>query len=337
MKINLLITSIGRRNYIVQYFKEYMHIDDTIHVSNSYRTSAFNEADFSVITPLIKDDTYIDFLIEYCTKNKINALLSLFDLDIYVLSKFKSKFDAINVTLLLSDETIVEICNDKWKSYQFLIKHGLNTPLSYLSYDDVVQALDNQIIQFPIMIKPRFGTGSIGLFEANDVEDLLFYTKKANQLIKKTYINDFNRFDNQIIYQEKIIGIEYNLDIINDLNCEYQTTVIKQKLEMRAGETDKAIIVDNEKLKNVGLNLSQHLKHRLNCDCDLILDNHNTAYIIDLNPRFGGGYPFSHLAGVNLPRAILSWLRNENIDYEWKEVKVNLVIQKEIKMKVLND
>jgi len=176
------------------------------------------------------------------------------------------------------------------------------------------------------------------LYEANDFDDLLFYTKKANQSIKRTYINDFNRNDNQLlIYQNKITGVEYNLDVINNLNCEYQTTIVKQKLEMRAGETDKAIVLDNEKLKNVGLNLSQHLKHRLNCDCDLIIDTNNIAYIIDLNPRFGGGYPFSHVAGVNLPRAILSWFKNEDIGYEWKTIKANLVIQKEIEMKVLND
>lgn len=338
MKINLLITSVGRRNYIVQYFKEYMQKDDTIHVSNSNVTSAFNEAHFSVVTPLIKDETYIDFLVDYCVKNKINALLSLFDLDIYVLSKHKSRFDAINVMLLISDEKIVEICNDKWKSYQFLIEHEFKTPLTYLNYDEVIQSINNQIINFPIMIKPRYGTGSIGLYEANDFEDLLFYTKKANQLIKRTYINDFNHGDAQLlIYQEKIVGTEYNLDVINNLTCEYQTTIVKQKLEIRAGETDKAITIDSEKLKNVGFYLSQHLKHRLNCDCDLILDINNTAYIIDLNPRFGGGYPFSHLAGVNLPRAILSWLKNEIIDFEWKEVNSNLVIQKEIVMKILKD
>ncbi len=338
MKINLLISCVGRRNYIVQFFKDYMHNDDTIHVSNSNITSAFNEAHFSVVTPLIKDDKYIDFLVDYCVKNKINALLSLFDLDIYVLAKHKSKFDAINVTLLFSDEKIIEICNDKWMTYQFLIDHGFKTPLTYLNFDEVIQSLDYQIIKFPIMLKPRYGTGSIGLYEAKDLEDLVFYTKEAHQLIKRTYINDFNPIDSQLlIYQEKIVGTEFNLDVINDLNCDYQTTIVKQKLEIRAGETDKAIIIDNDKLKNVGLNLSQHLKHRLNCDCDLILDINNTAYIIDLNPRFGGGYPFSHLAGVNLPRAILSWLKNEVIDYEWKVVKPNLVIQKEIVMKILKD
>lgn len=335
MKINLLITSIGRRNYMVQFFKEYMGKDDTLHVSNSHQTSAFKEADFSVITPLIKEDTYIDFLIDYCLKNKINALLSLFDLDIYTLSKHKSKFDAINVNLLMSDQSIIELCNDKWKTYQFLISNGFRSPLTFKNYDEVVEALHNKIIQFPIIIKPRFGSGSIGYFEAHDLEDLMFYTKKANQLVLKTYINDFNQDVNPLLYQNKIVGNEYNLDIINDLASHYQTTVVKQKLEMRAGETDKAIVLKDEHLKSVGFKLSSHLKHRLNCDCDLIVDSNNEAYIIDLNPRFGGGYPFSQLAGINLPRAILSWLKKEPIDYEWKIEEDNLVIQKDIIMKIL--
>lgn len=336
MKINLLITSIGRRNYMVQFFKEYMDKEDTLHVSNSHHTSAFNEADFSVITPLIKENTYIDFLIDYCLKNKINALLSLFDLDVYTLSKHKSKFDAINVNLLISDHSIIELCSDKWKTYQFLTSNGFRTPLTFQNYNDVVKALRNKIIQFPIIVKPRFGSGSIGYFEANDLEDLLFYTKKANQLVSNTYINDFNQDVNQLVlYQNKIIGNEYNLDIINDLDSSYQTTVVKQKLEMRAGETDKAIVLKDEHLKSVGYKLSSHLKHRLNCDCDLIVDTNNEAYIIDLNPRFGGGYPFSQLAGINLPRAILSWLKKETIDYEWEIEQDNLVIQKDIIMKII--
>lgn len=338
-KINLLITSVGRRAYIVQYFKKYMRSEDTIHVSNSQVMSAFKEADFSVITPLIKDDGYIDFLLDYCQRNRINALLSLFDLDLVVLSKHKLKFDAINVELLISSDTVIETCHDKWRTYQFLTSYGFKTPLTYLDVEDVNRAIGNNLIHFPIVIKPRFGSSSIGVYEANDLEDLYFYTKKLDQLVNKSIIilGIVDKLEKQIIFQEKINGIEYNLDIMNDLNSVHQATVVKRKLEVRAGETDRALILKVENLKKLGLNLSQVLKHRLDCDCDIIVDNKQEAYIIDLNPRFGGGYPFSHTAGVNLPRAILSWLKNEKIDYEWKEEKDGIVMQKEITIQVLND
>jgi carbamoyl-phosphate synthase large subunit len=288
---------------------------------------------------LIKEEAYIDFLLNYCKKNNINALLSLLDLDLFVLSKHKSEFDAINVDLLISSEKVIETCNDKWQTFLFLSSINIKTPLTFLNIEDVISSIDKNLIQFPIIIKPRFGTGSIGVYEANDFDDLYFYKKKIVQTIVKSYINlDFMAKEEKIvIYQEKIIGNEYNLDIINDLNSNYQTTIVKQKLEVRIGETFRALITKNKVLKELGYTIAQHLKHRLNCDCDLIVNAKNEAYIIDLNPRFGGGYPFSHISGVDLPRAILSWLKNENIDYEWKDEKDGTIIQKEITIRIVND
>lgn len=39
-----------------------------------------------------------------------------------------------------------------------------------------------------------------------------------------------------------------------------------------------------------------------------------TYCVLELNPRFGGGFPFSYEAGVNMPRAIIQWVRGESVD-----------------------
>ena len=50
-----------------------------------------------------------------------------------------------------------------------------------------------------------------------------------------------------------------------------------------------------------------------------------------MNARFGGGYPFSHLAGVNLPMAIIKWLKNEFVDInDLLTAKSNVYGQKDI-------
>ncbi|MGN0028110.1 MAG: carbamoyl phosphate synthase-like protein, partial [Clostridium sp.] len=77
--MNILITSVGRRSYLVNYFKEALGEKGEIHVANSSSVSpAFQYADKSVVTPLIYDDNYIPFLKKYCIENNIDAIISLF-------------------------------------------------------------------------------------------------------------------------------------------------------------------------------------------------------------------------------------------------------------------
>jgi len=84
-------------------------------------------------------------------------------------------------------------------------------------------------------------------------------------------------------------------------------TIIKRKIASRGGETDIAITVNSPELSALGERIANNLGHVANLDVDLILSDKG-PYVIDMNPRFGGGYPFSHLAGINLPAAIITWL-----------------------------
>ena len=112
--------------------------------------------------------------------------------------------------------------------------------------------------------------------------------------------------------QEVIKGNEYGLDIVNDFNKNHRGVSVKQKLSMRAGETDKAITVDNAKLREIGSVIGRGLKHIGNLDCD-VLERDGEYYVLELNPRFGGGYPFSHEAGVDIPKAIVAWSKGEDV------------------------
>ena len=89
--------------------------------------------------------------------------------------------------------------------------------------------------------------------------------------------------------------------------------MVKQKLGMRSGETDKAVTVRNEPLEKLGADIAAITRHPANMDVDVFWDGEK-AYVLEFNPRFGGGYPFSHAAGIHLPKAIVAWLRNEAVD-----------------------
>ena len=90
--MNLLLTSVGRRSYLVKYFKEAVGGSGKVHAANSSELNpSFQIADCSVITPLIYSDEYIPFLLEYCRKHYIDALISLLDLDLPVLAAHREQ------------------------------------------------------------------------------------------------------------------------------------------------------------------------------------------------------------------------------------------------------
>ena len=103
------------------------------------------------------------------------------------------------------------------------------------------------------------------------------------------------------------------LDIMNDLEGNHVAVSVKRKLAMRAGETDKAVTVDNAEIRQIGAVIGQNLKHIGNLDCD-ILERDGAFYVLELNPRFGGGYPFSYEAGVNMPKALIEWAQGHEVN-----------------------
>ena len=138
-----------------------------------------------------------------------------------------------------------------------------------------------------------------------------------------------------VLIQEYITGQEYGMDIIHDLGGNYCSVVVKEKLGMRAGETDCARIVDDKDIILLGKKLSSLVKHIGNMDVDLFRKN-GMLYILELNARFGGGYPFSHIAGIDLPGAIIGWLKGEKVSEKFFHAKKDIVIQKDISLLILN-
>lgn len=313
--MNILLTSVGRRTYMVNYFKEALQGNGLVHAANSSETYAMKIADKSVITPQIYDYNYIQFVLQYCNENNIKAVISLFDIDLPVLAKNKQKFVDNDITLIVSDYDFIQICNDKWLTYNFLIKNGFNAPTSFLSVTDVLEAIQSNQINFPLIIKPRWGMGSIGINEAENEKELLILYQKTLNSIKNSYLKyeSNQELDKSVIIQKKLSGEEYGIDVFNNLKGEWLSCVPKKKLAMRAGETDSAEILENKELFEIGKKISQLSKHIGNLDVDCFLVS-NKFYILEMNCRFGGQYPFSHLAGVNFPKALLKLIQNKKID-----------------------
>lgn len=330
--MNILLTSVGRRGYLVKYFKDALGNKGKIYAANSTKLcSAFAYADQTVVTPLIYDRNYIDFLKNYCINNRIDAIISFFDIDLLILAKHKQEFIEIGVAVIVSSEKVIEICNDKWRTYLFLKNKGFYTPKTYINIDEALYSIAKGILQYPVVLKPRWGMGSIAFYIAKNEPELKIFYKRVECQIEETYLKyeSENTTGHNVIIQEMLRGQEYGIDIINDLKGTFQVSIVKKKYAMRSGETDCAITVQEKELEKCGEIISNFLKHIGNMDVDVIYDG-KKPFVLDMNARFGGGYPFTHAAGVNLPRAIIAWLNHDKCNEELLKVKYNVVACKDI-------
>ncbi|HHX8489470.1 TPA: ATP-grasp domain-containing protein [Vibrio diabolicus] len=317
--MNLLFTCVGRRKYLIDYFKnETELINKIVGADMSNSAPALHSCDKWHIVPSIYDESYIDKLIEICKIEDVKALISLNDMELPILIEHENKFLEIGVKLIISNKNVIDICSDKYKTYEFGLKHNIPVPKTYINLDSALSDIDEDILKFPLIVKPRWGSASFGLYVVNSILELQESFEQCHSNLVDSYLSKFQQSTEDVIIQEFIQGIEYGVDIFNGLDTTYYGFVAKQKLSMRAGETDKATTVDPVRFsKSVGT-IGRKLGHIGNLDCDF-MEKEGKLLMLELNPRFGGGYPFSHEAGANLVKCLLLSLlgRNDEINISY--------------------
>lgn len=336
--MNILLTSTGRRTYLVEYFKQALNGNGKVFAANSNFTYSLSQADDYVLTPLIYSDDYIPFLLDFCIKNKIDVIISLFDIDLPILSKNIDIFKANGIRVVISSSEVIDICNDKWLTYKFLIDNKINTPKTFIDKELAIGEINVGKLIYPVILKPRWGMGSIGIYKADNINELeVFYNKIKNEILNSYLKYESEEYiDYSILIQQCIKGKEYGIEIINDLDANYVNTLCKVKLAMRSGETDQAMTVNDQLLTVIGEKLSETLGHIANLDVDCLEEN-GEFYVLEMNARFGGQYPFSHLAGANLPLQIIEWCNGKKTNLDNVTIDYDVLCSKDIKPVIINN
>jgi len=315
--MNILFTCAGRRNYLLNFFKEELKGEGLIMAADMQMSApAMAVADRKFIVDAVYTEGYIDSLIKICEENSIDALISLNDLELPLIAERKHEFDRIGTKVVISDLQAIDISFDKKKTFEFALSIGLMTPMTFTNLESALKAIAEGSLSFPLVVKPRWGSASIGLEFPTNLEELDLAFRLLKLRLNRTMLGEASKtdIDNAILIQEKIIGTEYGMDILNDFNGQVVQVYVKEKLAMRAGETDKSALRFKPEIEEMGFKIGSALGHIGNLDCD-VFEKDGVYYLLELNPRFGGGYPFTHYSGGNYIHALISWLRNEQIDH----------------------
>lgn len=319
--MNILFTCAGRRNYLIGYFREALGGRGKLLAGDcSPDAVALREADQGFVLPPVQDQYYLPALLNLCVEQDVKLLVPLNDHELPILAQARSLFSRIGTEVLVSTPEVIDLAADKLATERFAAWLGLRGTRSYSTLASARQALDNGVIRFPLIVKPRWGTASLGVERVDDHETLELVWRLLMKKLGRFGLHQGRFPGDGILIQSMLPGQEYGLDIVNDLAGNYRATFVKRKLSMRAGETERAMAVLMPELVAVGRLIGETLRHRGNLDCDVYFDGQH-VYLLELNPRFGGGYPFSAEAGAKVPSALIAWLRGEEPEGSWATIR----------------
>lgn len=294
--MNILILSCGTRNKVVQYFKRALSgKGDVIATDCSSLAPALYDADRYHIVPRMTEEHYIDCILELCEKESISGVLSLIDPELSLLAQNRQRFEAIGTTVIGSSYEHCELALDKWKMYAWLRDNGFACAKTYIDFSEFEADFDSGSITFPVFVKPRFGSASIAISKAEDMETARFLFFHQPDMIVQEFLNG----------QE--IGADCYIDMISH---EPVAVFTKEKLKMRAGETDKARSFRDPALFELLRAFIQKCGFTAQIDIDVFRID-GKYYISEVNPRFGGGYPHAYECGVDTPSMILKNLSGQ--------------------------
>ena len=317
--MNILFSCAGRRNYLLHYFKQALIYQGRIIATDMQSSApALAVADKAYLVPGVYEVGYVDELLAICKKEGIRALISLNDLELPILAAEKEKFKAIGTNILISAQEVIDICFDKWRTHKFTNAHkfSFKCPSTYIDFEDAKKAINEGMLKFPLVLKPRWGSASIGIEFPESFKEMELAYELLRMKLDRSILANASRQDRErsILIQSKIQGTEFGLDVLNALTGSPVQVYVKEKLAMRAGETDKAVLRNRPDLESVGFEIGHALGHIGNLDVD-VFESDGKFYLLEMNPRFGGGYPFSQMAGADYPAALVSWIEGRDFDF----------------------
>lgn len=318
--MNILITSAGTRDKVVEYFKkEFARIGNVIATDMSDLAPAIYEADRYYLVPRIDDPSYIDKLLDICKKEKIGCLFALIDPELSLIAKNKDRFLSIGVTPLISNYDAVELAFDKYEMFKFLRDNGYKTAKSYIDKEEFYKDLEEGKINFPVFVKPYKGSASININKVNSKEEI-------DTL--------FDVYDDLLI-QEFLDGQEIGADVyIDPISKKVVSIFTKEKIKMRAGETDKARSFKDQKLFELITEVVEKIGYEYMIDMDIFRIG-DEYYISEVNPRFGGGYPHAYECGVNFPKLIINSMNKKENKNEIGNYEENIYMMKYNELKII--
>ena len=293
---NILLLNARRRIYLYKKLNEYIKnnkLDIKIITSDTDRLDPISRitTDF-IILPTISDPNFYNILEKFIDEKKIKGIFLWNDRDFYYVNQIRKNLEQKGVTIILPEFTKWELCSNKLKTHDFANKNNFLMPILYKNFDE--------INLFPVVLKPYNGSGSMDVYIANNIEEVK---------------SDFNRIkDKYPIIEEYIKGEHYTVDIFSDYDGIPFCIVPRKRVKVHGSEVLIAKIELNKKIINFSKKIASKLKIPGPINIQFIVNENKKIYLLEINPRIGGGTDLSIEAGASFEKWLIQMFLGEKID-----------------------
>jgi carbamoyl-phosphate synthase large subunit len=284
LRPNVLISSGGRRAGLLQAMRESLASKrqgawvGAVDSGTSAPVRFLAEKFWRV--PRCTDPAYGEALLEICRTHDVGLVIPTIDTELPFFARNRKRFEAAGVELCISAEAVVAIACDKHETHRWLTANHFPT---VWQASPAVALLRAKEWKWPLIAKPRDGSASVGVRRLDSEEEL---ASLANT-------------HPQYIVQEMARGREFTVNLFVNSAGKCVCAVPHWRMEVRAGEVSKGITEKDRRLMELACGVAETLpgaRGPLNMQC--FLDTNGTIAIIEINARFGGGYPLAHRAGA---------------------------------------
>jgi len=306
-KGNILISSAGRRVGLIECFRDTItsrRADMSIFTIDSGSSAPASFAsDGASQVPHCTDPCFVDAVLQYCSNKDIGLLIPTIDTELPIYASAFQRFAEIGVVVCISAPSTVRICRDKSATHNWLVTNGFP---SIRQTDIRTAILDPAAWPLPLIAKPFNGSASIGV----------------RRVETRLELQAMGQATDGYIVQEICSGREYTINLYVNREGECICTIPHWRIEVRAGEVSKGITVKDHRLMGLGRDVAKALPGAygpLNIQC--FMDEAGTIRIIEINARFGGGYPLAHRAGGRFTDWLLDEIEGKRLSYfeDWTD------------------
>ncbi|WP_430895806.1 MULTISPECIES: ATP-grasp domain-containing protein [unclassified Paraflavitalea] len=297
--MNILITSAGQRVSLVRAFQKELkalYPNSKVFTTDMapQLSAACNVSDAYFKVKRVTDPSYINDLLQLCVEQDIRMIVPTIDTELLVLAENRATFEEKGIYVMVSELPVVDMCRDKRKTNSFFESRGIAIP----------KAIDKNNPSFPLFIKPYDGSLSSDNYIIHSKEELRDFHLTNEKFLFMEYLNKKE-------YDEFTVDMYFNR--VGALCC----IVPRKRILIRAGEINKGVTCKNvfvsylkEKIGTIegarGCLTGQFFLHPEN----------GKIAAIEINARYGGGYPLSYRAGANYPKwMIQEYFQNQAVSY----------------------